>query len=323
MSESKEKRVRHVMPDSDVAHAWANQTQSDARNAGKTFYFEGATIYSYGGHFPIARIVDRSRKGRVVLFTLDTYSSTTAKHIGTVKMASSHLEKVYCLEPTASIFTARNSEFLAKRVSNILDKISRARLPESYLPSLADAQKDLERYYAFWGKKIPAKMRRELFPALDNLAALNADRKAKRIKAEKAARIRFEKQHKLGAALFVRGLDAWRNYGERAYAEALDPNQRAALRNYENALGAQRPAYIRFNAEKFEVETSKHVNIPADVALRFYESIKAKGAALIGTNFLNFPITGLNGSLRIGCHNIPMEEIERLAPILRAAVEAR
>ena len=39
----------------EVAHAWANQTHEAMR--GCNVFFEGDTIFSYGHHFPIARIV--------------------------------------------------------------------------------------------------------------------------------------------------------------------------------------------------------------------------------------------------------------------------
>jgi hypothetical protein len=43
-------------------------------------FFEGATIFSYGYHFHIARFVNRKRKGQCVLFTTQSYSSSTGGH---------------------------------------------------------------------------------------------------------------------------------------------------------------------------------------------------------------------------------------------------
>lgn len=40
------------MNNQQVAHAWANGTKTSGR--GYHFYFEGASIYSYGAHFEIA-----------------------------------------------------------------------------------------------------------------------------------------------------------------------------------------------------------------------------------------------------------------------------
>lgn len=73
------------MNNSQVAHLWANQSKEE--KYGSHFYFEGATIYSYGKHFPIAQFVQNARGERAVLFTRDTYGITTAKHVGLVHRA--------------------------------------------------------------------------------------------------------------------------------------------------------------------------------------------------------------------------------------------
>lgn len=78
-------RVRHVWDDQNVAKLWIEQKQDSARNRCRNFYFEGRTIYSYGRHFPIAVITDKTLDGkRVILNTSRGYSSTTAGHKSTV-----------------------------------------------------------------------------------------------------------------------------------------------------------------------------------------------------------------------------------------------
>lgn len=80
-------RTKHVVPNEQVAHIWAHRAQTDARNPQGNFYFDGNTIYSYGGHFPIARHVARNGRKRCILFTTKTRSVTTAKHIRDTRMA--------------------------------------------------------------------------------------------------------------------------------------------------------------------------------------------------------------------------------------------
>jgi hypothetical protein len=55
----------------DVAHVWAHQLQSHARNKRGNFYFQGDTIYSYGSHFPIAKHVEH--KGEEVHLVHDAH----------------------------------------------------------------------------------------------------------------------------------------------------------------------------------------------------------------------------------------------------------
>lgn len=72
------------MNNDQVAHLWANKSRQQAK--GSNVFFEGNTIYSYGHHFPMARLY----KG-VVLYTTGSYSVTTAKHLSIVRRACSHL----------------------------------------------------------------------------------------------------------------------------------------------------------------------------------------------------------------------------------------
>jgi hypothetical protein len=62
----------------EVASAWRCQTGKTKR--GFNVFYEGDTIYSYGYHFPIAKLVQSPRHNGVILFTTDTYSVSTAKH---------------------------------------------------------------------------------------------------------------------------------------------------------------------------------------------------------------------------------------------------
>jgi len=92
MSTGNSTRTKHVFQDIDeIAHLWAHQAQDAARNPQGNFYFTGDTIYSYGSHFPIAKIVTVPKghnKGKqAVLFTNKGYSKTTAKHVKAVYSA--------------------------------------------------------------------------------------------------------------------------------------------------------------------------------------------------------------------------------------------
>jgi len=76
--------MRHVVKPHEVARLWINQSQDDARNRRGNFYFNGLTIYSYGRHFPIAKL---DPEHKVVFITTKDYSRTTGGHIGEVSSA--------------------------------------------------------------------------------------------------------------------------------------------------------------------------------------------------------------------------------------------
>lgn len=103
-----------------VAHNWAHQTGRKRR--GFNVFYEGATIYSYGHHFPIAKHVVTPSGERVVVMTRDSYSISTSKHISIVWRAASHL-------PMVELSTVPNYDITR---ADIIDELRRikASLPE-------------------------------------------------------------------------------------------------------------------------------------------------------------------------------------------------
>lgn len=110
-----------------VAHLWANQSQAEARNAGGTFYFHGDTIYSYGGHFPIAR--HAMHKGKhAILFTTRSYSVTTSSHISMVRHAIKRDSNVFHVPLTGLVTChADNLKYFAESIKEALAAPTKAR----------------------------------------------------------------------------------------------------------------------------------------------------------------------------------------------------
>ena len=79
--------MKTVFNTDEIAHLWRHQTQDNARNSGSNFYFQGRSIYSYGSHFEIARLVTKPDGSTLVLFTPRSYSNTTSKHISIVRQS--------------------------------------------------------------------------------------------------------------------------------------------------------------------------------------------------------------------------------------------
>lgn len=100
------------MNNKELAHSWAHQTQR--RGTGSSFFYEGPTIYSYGHHFPIARIITRKTAGPVVLFTTHGYSVTTTRHKSLALSAVSHLPVYYVADVLGHKTDARSLRTLDK-----------------------------------------------------------------------------------------------------------------------------------------------------------------------------------------------------------------
>lgn len=100
------------MNNKELAHQWAHQTRS--RGTGSSFFYEGPVIYSYGHHFPIARLVTPKKGGPFVLFTCKGYSRTTARHKNLTLSACSHLTVYFVSDVMNQKTDARSMRALQK-----------------------------------------------------------------------------------------------------------------------------------------------------------------------------------------------------------------
>lgn len=147
--------ARNVFDYETVAILWADQyhvegSQRSARSPGAKMFFDGDTIYSYGEHFPIARI-----HGDVVLFTASGHSVTTEKHKRIVwNAARRRYDRVFTVDTVRAGCVLDHERNLRHIVEGAIDsyrKASRARKQRDYLITQArrlvfDAEKYAERF---------------------------------------------------------------------------------------------------------------------------------------------------------------------------------
>src|SRR6185437_10456082 len=128
---AKRKRAREVFPTREIAHLWAHQTQASARNPQGNFFFQNRTIYSYGGHFPIACIVDIGKsKRKAVFFTTRSASITTAGHCSDVRHSIPPSMPVILVPDPASMRPADVLAYFKKEVREAIasfDRVSAAK----------------------------------------------------------------------------------------------------------------------------------------------------------------------------------------------------
>jgi len=317
--------MRHVHPTEQVIHLWAHQSQPDARNPSGNVFFDGPTIYSYGRHFPMARL-HKNKRGVLVLLNDGHYSKTTGKHQGWVAGAVRHLDymRVPEVNPGGKTDHDKNLAHFAGIMADSLVKAQRAmqrRTVAGYRSTASTAEDHWQQYAAFFGirRKAP-KWPGEAWEAAAARAARietpDPVRDAKRFKAlqarEAATLARFEAKR-----------EAWRAR-EQDHARAIWRMTRAE-RNQWHAL----PCMLRVNGD--ELETSQGARIPLDHAPRLWKLIQAVRAA--GRPYERnghtehagqFAIDGIDaaGNLRAGCHKIEYPELERMARTLGLAQSA-
>lgn len=74
-----------------VIHLWAQQTQDEGRSS--NVYFEGATIYSYGAHYPLGLFVTNKKGEKAAVINTSGYSVTTNKHIHSARYATNQYKR--------------------------------------------------------------------------------------------------------------------------------------------------------------------------------------------------------------------------------------
>ena len=298
--------MKKVVSPSEVAHLWANQLQSEARNSGSTFYFEHNTIFSYGRHFPIAAFITRPSDCKtLVMFTERTYSKTTAKHIAVTRSACSHYELLFMRTPlnvrwpnvrdsyfgtsTDNYHHQDNINHWTEGIKAQIKLLSRARKREKYLSEIRFIVAKIEKYCDFFELTRAADLTELLEHCtpekIGEYTAIEAARlaEARRVQAEQEAARRAEE------------LEKFRTFKtDRIYTRG-DTD------------------YLRYNAQLDAVQTSQGVNIPAAAARRLYADILQRGtcAGDCGIFIEQYKVAAITETaVIIGCHTIERAEIE-------------
>ena len=119
------------MNNSMVAHLWAHEQEESA--SGSNFFFEGTSIYSYGYHFEVGRIVKNKQGKKAYLINEDYYSAITSKHQYYVRNAIPTQAMVFSVGDNIS--DTGNMRFVASKLESIkksIEKYKKARAELSY-----------------------------------------------------------------------------------------------------------------------------------------------------------------------------------------------
>lgn len=263
--------MRNVFSNSELAHTYASQSQNSGRSS--SMFFEGSTIYSYGYHFPIARIMTNEQGQEALLFTTRGYSNTTGKHISIVSAATRQYKKIFCNNPKGSHdenFKAwlNSSETIAKNLIN-------ARKPEKYLSEIAHNKRQAEQYSEFFGIDIPENLQ-NVFNISNKQEYLSLYEKQIEFEKQEAKR-RLREQR----AQFKEQFKKWINYEtDRLYT----------YYKYD---------FLRVNNGR--IETTQAVQIPIELAKRLYNNIK-NNTLSVGDKILNYSVDKIGAEIKIGCH---------------------
>jgi len=286
--------MQTVFNNSDLCHVFAQQSQEYGKNAGETLFFEDKVIYSYGYHYPMAKIIDG-----FALVNSSRYSNTTAKQTSFLKRA---LYQTIIEVPNPK---AKSKEDHIKNMDNFFDnviqyqkKASRARTEENR--DLYDMQsrtevEQLTQYVELFKIK-PLKKYRLLIESNDLSETTEAEI-IRRIKAEKRAKAKLIKAQK-------DALKDWKK-GKRVHIMT-------------NHAGGE---LLRIKGES--IETSKGIKLTFEEGERLFkivnkvrgqkEDFKPENRALKVNGYYSIDYINTKGDLKAGCHFIKWEEIKETA----------
>lgn len=282
----------------ECAHAWVHRLSDNGHSS--NFFFEGSIIYSYGHHFPIARL-----HGRTVFFTENTYSSSTAHQKSIASSAASHLEFISVHHvPVEDIDPGRNRTFIKRNIDqwvseigSLIDLYNRNPRRKRLLREIDEIHQKLLRFIDVLNIRPTVSLKR----LLENLSQ---DTLLNFIESEKRRVVRNRKRaQKVQIAKFNQSLQKWK----KAQTSTL-----ITANPLDNNL-----AYLRVDTSAKYIETTKGIRVPLAAAEALYCYIRSFLIDTMGNpsfRILDFDISAIDKNfLIVGCHKIPMSEVEGIA----------
>jgi hypothetical protein len=261
----------------DVIHLFAQQTQYYAANSSRNIYFYDNKIYSFGSHYLLGEFIDK----KTILINDKGYSVTTSKHICSLKYATRQYKQFYTTQ------TDLNS--VLNSFKELFEKWTKARKPLKYSGEINSTFDKLNEFIKHTNKKCKTDKRyieiRKIHKSVNNndIKELETYRKNK----AKNERLKLKRQ-------FTNKLKDFNNY--KINSIRLKYNDKD---------------YLRISQCGNFVETTQNVKIQIKEAQKLYKMILA-GKDIKGYKIGYYTVIGLNGVLKIGCHNIDKNNMHEI-----------
>lgn len=262
----------------DVIHLFAQQSQSDAR-CGNVF-FEGTEIYSYGYHYLLGEFLD----DKTIMINDNSPSVTTSKHVSHLTWGTRQYKQFFT--------TQTDLKLIKHQVDDYYKKLLVARKPELYIYPIFNLWDKLHEYLKYARVLTKTKKDKRYKELKKRIDEINNDYSEYLSNLEEKNRIAAEKKK------------------ERIRKELKEKIHK--FYNYDiNTFRLGDEDYIRLSLDMDEVETSQGVKIEKTDAMKLYRLIQL-GRDIKGHQIGGYTVISINGTLKIGCHNINMESVHRV-----------
>lgn len=262
----------------EVIHVFAQQTQSEGRNQSGNIFFEGTKIYSYGYHYLLGEFIDKE----TILINDKGYSNTTAKHINYLSGATSHKRKFFK--------TRCELEFVHPTIKDYLQKLPRATKNKGYyLREIFSLYKSFNEYLEYTKTKTKVSKIKEYREIKKIVQRLETNKDQILLEVAEQNKKRYQRQQEK----------------QKEQIQEFRIYDRNYLHNLPQSL-------LRLSLDKASVETSGGVRIEVKKAKVLYKLIEA-GKDINGFKLDYYTVIGIKDNiLKIGCHNIPLKEVETI-----------
>ena len=283
---------------SEVFHLWAHQTQDEClRGTSKrNYWFSGKTLYSY--ETPIARLMSNGK----VLHNTTHYSNTTSGHQSSARVATNYMPAVYGLSAGDNHHCTEESVHCKNR--------------EAFDKAFSRAVKELlihPKRKITLGREIHSVIEmREAYRAAFDLDWPALDQTAVEVQVAEAAEL-------------ARAREVW---NKKIRGEEIAARMRSQEENLERWRAGENPGCrfevtaLRLARDKTRIETTHGAQVPVGVAPSLWKlanRCRATGATYHvdqlkhKVGFYELRRIEADGTLIIGCHTIPYEELVPIA----------
>lgn len=260
----------------DVMHLFAQRTQSYAKSS--NVFFRDNIIYSYGHHYELAEFHEIN--GETVIYINDRgYSSTTSKHIWEITAATKQYKQYFASNVNLSLVY----NFIIKNYNLLL----KARKPEKYILEIVSKFEKFRNENPFLTENT---LKNSKFIEIEIIYNTIKDINS----LESAIEKRKEAERKT------------KELEKRRVLESL-----SKFNNYEIDSFRANEDYIRISRDGQFIETNQYVKVPIREANILYQMILDK-RDIKGFRIGNYTVISINGHLKIGCHNINIDNMHEV-----------
>ena len=299
----------------ETAHVWAQRSQSEGRSSNLSFV--GDSLFSYNW-YELAKFHETKTGETVVLIRDYSYSSSTGRHKNMSEGATRHYKHIYIHGATYP-YTYDRGKLLVHEaniisfVSDIrenLEKIKNARLTEKISWAYRQYLNKIETlnwYCKEFDQLIPVELETLKITSfeVEEIIQKRNKRALELSSPENIAKREAETEKRK-----KREFDKIRFELETIESDWIKGETNRTTYNKGNKRFDFPMIRLRLNGET--VETSNYASVPVREAKILFDLIKA-GKDIKGFKIGYYTVIGINGTLKIGCHTLERDEINRFS----------